>query len=86
VRSSDEKVPREDNAFEPNIIYANEYAAMDKAISTVAKKASEVELTDDQLLLCKHLVRGYSLKLKKWRKLELTDSLEFCTNSLTETV
>jgi hypothetical protein len=76
VKSSDEDGPYENNAFEANIMYANKYVALENAISSVAKKASETKLTDDQLLLCRHLVRGYSLKLKKWCKFYLTGRLK----------
>jgi hypothetical protein len=83
VRSSDEETPREMNAHEATIMYANKYVAMDNAISTITKKASEVELTEDQLLLCKHMVRGYSLKLKKWRKFNIIVKFGFYTARLT---
>lgn len=79
MKSSDEERSPENNAHEANIIYANKYVALDNAISSVAKKASEVKLTEDQLMLCKDMVRGYSLKLKKWRKFLLIARLgNFC--------
>ena len=33
------------------------------------KSSLKTELTHEQVLMCRHLVRGFSLKLKRWRKL-----------------
>lgn len=54
----------------PNI-WDKRYAANRSSFSHFGKKEiSELpKLTEEQQITCRHLVRGYSLKLKIWRKL-----------------
>ncbi len=51
-------------------MYRNNDHLQRQAIDNAFKKpinAEELKLTEDQLILCSHQVRGYSLKIKKWR-------------------
>jgi hypothetical protein len=62
---------KEDDAHNCENMYMDQYRILDNAIlgaTSGGTEATKVKLTEDQLLLCRHLVRGYSLKIKKWRK------------------
>lgn len=46
------------------------FLAVESAIATTSAKSSkEVSLSPEQLLICTHTVRGFSLKIKEWCKL-----------------
>jgi hypothetical protein len=73
VRARDpdaEKDPKKDGSFtfENYVMYMEHYRLLNDAISGAMSHAANVKLTNDQLLICRHLVRGYSLKAKKWRE------------------
>jgi hypothetical protein len=60
-----------DDAYAYETMYMDQYRLLNDAISGATSRGTEaakVGLTQDQLLICRHLVRGYSLKIKKWRE------------------
>src|SRR6266487_3260713 len=59
--------------------YHNEQAVSDHQKSKPLEK-TQVELTPNQLLICRHMVRGYSLQIKKWCKFKLLCKLSCRTN------
>ncbi|KIM96604.1 hypothetical protein OIDMADRAFT_75796, partial [Oidiodendron maius Zn] len=69
----------EDDAYNYEHMYLDQGRILDNAILGAASGGTDVtkvKLTEDQLLLCRHLVRGYSLKIKKW--------LDFSVDSVQE--
>jgi hypothetical protein len=60
--------PRGDDSFPYEMFYKTRNIALEDDLMDAAKRAATMELTDDQRLICRHSVRGYSLESKKWRK------------------
>jgi flagellar biosynthesis GTPase FlhF len=58
-------------------MYRNEDSMREDALNEVRKassatKAQNAKLEEEDLLICKHLIRGYSLKVKKWLDFDVT--------------
>jgi hypothetical protein len=59
--------------------YLHEQAVSDHRKSKPLER-TQVELTPNQLLICRHMVRGYSLQIKKWCEFKLPCKLSCRTD------
>ena len=68
-KDSDGDYDQTDRSYTRQNIYLNSTSLTEQAIFSANKKSSEmeqIELTEDQLMICSSTVRGYSLSLNKW--------------------
>src|SRR5438034_8948019 len=67
----DQNYHRSDGTYANDSMYYNLYQLRQDAMTGATSGDSDPKnynLTGDQLMTCRHLVRGYSLKLKSWSK------------------